>query len=178
MITIICSTNRPQSRSSIVAKRIQQILEEKNIKANYLDLKDFDSKLIHEDMFNSDQMHEDIKNIQDNIIIPSNKLIMVLPEYNGGIPGIFKLFIDALSIRKYKDNFQGKKSILVGVASGRSGNLRGLEYLTGCLNYLGMHVFPKKFCLSLINKHINENGDLDEEINSILTEIADASKIY
>jgi NAD(P)H-dependent FMN reductase len=49
------------------------------------------------------------------------------------VPGSLKLFIDACSVREYKQNFKGKKAALVGIASGRAGNLRGMDHLTGVM---------------------------------------------
>ncbi|MCC6838141.1 MAG: NAD(P)H-dependent oxidoreductase, partial [Bacteroidia bacterium] len=71
-------------------------------------------------------------------------------------PGILKLFFDAI----HPDLNRGKKVGLVGVASGRAGNLRGMEHLTGVLNYLGMHVHPNKLPISSVLALINESGDL------------------
>src|SRR5690606_19694238 len=84
----------------------------------------------------------------------NHKFIFVVPEYNGSFPGILKLFLDSIPTKFWAD----KKACLVGVSDGRAGNLRGMEHLTGILQYLKMHVFYNKLPISLINKVMNEHG--------------------
>jgi chromate reductase len=84
---------------------------------------------------------------------------VVSPEYNGSFPGVLKLFLDALSVKDYKKTFSGKRVSLIGVASGRAGNFRGMEHLTGIFNYLNMIVMPNKLPISSVEKVIDEKGD-------------------
>lgn len=44
-----------------------------------------------------------------------------------------------------------------------SGNLRGMEHLTGVLHYLKMHVYHHKLPISLVNKLLAENGGFNNE---------------
>jgi len=44
----------------------------------------------------------------------------------------------------------GKKIALAGVATGRGGNLRGLDHLTGIFHYLNVHVMPFKLPISVV----------------------------
>jgi len=74
-----------------------------------------------------------------------------------------KLFIDACSIRNYADNFKGKKAAIVGVAAGRAGNLRGMEHLTGVLNYLGTTIMPNRLPISSIGGLLDEDKKLKDE---------------
>ena len=63
----------------------------------------------------------------------------------------------------HPDLNRGKKVALAGVASGRAGNLRGMDHLTGILNYLGMHVHPNKLPISSVLTLMNSEGELVEE---------------
>ncbi len=88
----------------------------------------------------------------------------MIPEYNGSYPGILKFFLDACSIREYNASFHGgKKAGLLGVASGRAGNLRGLDQLTGVLNYLKISVMPIHQPISSIEKLMNEGGEITDK---------------
>jgi chromate reductase, NAD(P)H dehydrogenase (quinone) len=84
--------------------------------------------------------------------------VYIVPEYNGGFPGVLKLFLDACSVREYKKTFKGKKAALVGIATGRAGNLRGLEHLTGILNHVGTVVLPNRLPISSIEKLMDDDG--------------------
>jgi NAD(P)H-dependent FMN reductase len=122
-------------------------------------------------MYNPERQSTALAAIQDKYLIPATKLYIVVPEYNGDIPGIFKLFIDACSIREYAASFHGgKKAALVGVAAGRAGGLRGLESMTGFLNYLKINVLPHKLPISSIGTLLTDDQLTDEDTIKVLTE--------
>jgi NAD(P)H-dependent FMN reductase len=55
-----------------------------------------------------------------------------------------------------------KKAMLTGISSGRAGNLRGLDHLTGTLNYLKVAVLPNRLPVSMIDKLIDAEGNLTD----------------
>ena len=55
-----------------------------------------------------------------------------------------------------------KKALLVGVSTGRAGNLRGMEDLTGVLHYLKVVVHPNKLPISIVNKLLNKEGFVED----------------
>lgn len=71
-------------------------------------------------------------------------------------PGVLKLMMDNSDIKKC---WWHKKAMLVGVADGRGGNLRGIEHMTNILHYLKMHVLYNKMPLSRINDEISPLGE-------------------
>ena len=165
MITVISGTNRPDSNTHKIAEYCFNYLNTNSeVQVLFLNLIDLNKVYFDENMYNSIGQHPLITQIQDTVIVPSNKWLIVSPEYNGSFPGILKLFIDALSVRKYSESFANKKVALIGVASGRSGNLRWMDHLTGMLNYLKMIVMPEKLPISSI-----ENAKLDAEKLNIET---------
>ena len=168
MITIISGTNRPDSRSALVAETYSKIINDKGISCKLLKLKDLPSSFFHAAMYKEEGVSAEMIEIQENYILSAQKLIIIAPEYNGGIPGILKLFIDAMCARKYKENFSGKKISLTGVAAGRAGNLRGLEALTGILNYLGATILPNKLPLSGIEGFIDDN-QINDDLSKIIS---------
>ena len=82
--------------------------------------------------------------IGQDYIEPAEKILFVLPEYNGSMPGILKLLIDAIEPKV----FYGKKAGLIGVSAGRAGNIRGMDHLTDVLHHLQVHVMPQKLPIS------------------------------
>jgi NAD(P)H-dependent FMN reductase len=95
----------------------------------------------------------------DEFILPAQKIVFIVPEYNGSFPGVLKIFLDAV----HPDTNRGKKVALVGVSSGRAGNIRGLDHLTGVLHYLGMHILPNKLPISSVLTLLDANGSLKDE---------------
>ena len=163
MITIISGTNRPNSRTEFVAQHVFDLIGKfTDEEVNLIKLSELDSGFVHHKMYSGDFQHPALSELQDKYIIPAEKWIMLSPEYNGSYSGIGKVFVDALSVRRYKETFRGKKLGLIGVASGRAGNLRGLDHLTTAFNYLGMNVYPNRLPLSKIEDSI-EDGQLNSD---------------
>jgi NAD(P)H-dependent FMN reductase len=81
----------------------------------------------------------------------------VVPEYNGSFPGVLKVFIDAC---KFPDSFFGKKAALVGLSSGKYGNIRGIDHLTGICHYINLHVLPMRLHIPAIDKEFDDQNDL------------------
>jgi len=168
MITIIVGTNRNKSEAGKFAKHYEEALVNQGQNVNFIHLKDISPHLYHAEMYD-EPLDEYLLKLQDEIMIPTEKFIFVIPEYNGGMPGALKLYIDALSIRLRNETFSGKKAAIVGVSAGRAGNLRGMEHLTGVLNYLNTTVLPNRQPYSSIHKIMNKAGELiDEGSNKVL----------
>ncbi len=164
MITILSGTNRPNSETKLVAQqyfsRIQTTASEP---VKFFSLEDIPADLVQIEMYSGPGQSNDLALIQDEFIIAADKLVVISPEYNGSFPGILKLFLDACSVRELKATFKGKKVALVGVASGRAGNLRGMDHLTGIFHYLGAAVLPFQLPISQIKSLKNEQGEIEEE---------------
>jgi NAD(P)H-dependent FMN reductase len=170
MITVFSGTNRKNSRSQLIATYIyEQLKAQTEEEVQLFNLEDLPQDFLHADMYSEDGQSKDLAAIQDKYVVPANKFYFVVPEYNGGIPGALKSFIDACSIRKYADSFHGgKKAALVGLSAGRSGGLRGLEYMTGFLNYLKINVLPNRLPVSLIETLLTDDVLTDEEAQKAL----------
>lgn len=175
MITIISGTNRKDNEAFHFAKHYQQVFQSKTDQAvKLLDLATIAHDWFHPEMYEEGKQSPSLKNIQDEYMIPAEKFVFVISEYNGGFPGAVKLFLDACSVREYQKTFKGKKAALVGIASGRAGNLRGMDHLTGVLNHVGTIVFPNKLPISSIDnlvdveRTITDTGALKVIENQVL----------
>lgn len=157
MITVISGTNRPGALSEIVARHIFETLSSASDVVHYVNLQDVPADLLHSAMYSSSDMSAELKDLQESKLIPADKWIIVSPEYNGSFPGVLKLFLDAISINQYADTFKGKKLGLIGVASGRAGNLRGMDHLAGVANHVGMISYPDKRPVSQVTQFLNED---------------------
>ncbi len=139
---IISGTNRKDSNTYKVASQYQQALKNKHIQAEMLSLE-------HLDLSSRNAAYE---KMEKKSLIPGQKFIFIAPEYNGSIPGVLKTLLDLSDYRKV---WAGKKALLVGVSTGRSGNVRGLEHLTSILHYLKVNVHHNKLPISSIHKLMN-----------------------
>jgi chromate reductase len=151
-ITIISATNRPDSHTQKVANHYYNELKMKGVDVSILSLEDLPQNFLFSDLYGS--RSSEFQKLIDTYIDKQNKFIFVAPEYNGSFAGVLKVFLDAVSPRIWVD----KKACLVGVATGRAGNLRGMEHLTNILNYLKIHVHYNKLPLSRIDQLMDEKG--------------------
>jgi chromate reductase, NAD(P)H dehydrogenase (quinone) len=176
MITVISGTNRINSNTKIISDYIYQQISHLGFPVKLLDLVEMNVPFMHADMYTPDGQHPMINKMQAEYIDQAQLLVIVSPEYNGSFPGVLKLFIDPVSAKAYKTTFGGKKAALIGVASGRAGNFRGMEHLTGILNYLNITVMPNKLPISSVGNYIDTNEvslelakTLDIFVDEILT---------
>ena len=148
MITVISGTSRNDSNTLRVASLYQRLLSERGeAEVNLLSLLGV----------NVWERSPDLKQIEEKLLIPAQRFVFVMPEYNGSFPGILKTMIDNSDI---KACWWGKKALLTGLADGRAGNFRGLEHMTGILQYMHMNVYWDKLPISRINEEIDAHGNL------------------
>jgi hypothetical protein len=163
--TIIAGTNRKFSNSYLLGLQYQQKLTLLGINSNLISLENLDLN----------ERSVSMIEFEEKWLIPTRKFIIIVPEYNGSYPGVLKSLIDVSSI---KESWSGKKALLTGVATGRGGNIRGLEHLTGTLNYLGVFIHPNRLPLSSIHEKLNaETGIFDKQTSDAVDlQIADFIK--
>lgn len=157
MITIISGTNRPGSNALRVARYYQKQFNQKGQDVNLLSLTELPANFIQSDLYG--QRSEAFAKVQEQVS-KTEKFVFVIPEYNGSFPGVLKTFVDAC---EFPASFYEKKAALVGISSGRQGNLRGVDHFTGVANHMHLHIMPSKMYLSSIESELDENGDLFQE---------------
>lgn len=145
MITIISGSNRKDNNTKKVALEYRRLLEEKNVETTILAL----------DEVSVLQRDAAFIQLEEDILKPTEKFIIIMPEYNGSYPGILKLMIDNTEV---KQTWWHKKVLLTGVSTGRAGNLRGMEHLTGSLLHLKMLVHPNRLPISVVNTLMDSNN--------------------
>jgi len=151
MYTIISGTNRPDSKTLKIARQYRQILLQKGLPASLLSLEGL----------NVLERNPVFEEIERELLIPAPKFIFISPEYNGSIPGVLKCLFDISDLDL--DCWRGKKALLTGISTGRAGNLRGMEHLTGILNFMKVTVHHNKLPISAVHDLLNEEGEITDE---------------
>ncbi len=82
--------------------------------------------------------------------------MVVTPEYNGGMPGALKLFIDMLP---FPESFEHRPVCFVGLSAGRWGALRPVEQLQGVFGYRNAFIYPDRVFLPAVHKELDASGD-------------------
>lgn len=147
--TIISGTDRKNSNTKKAALEYQRLLGDKGIAAKMLALDEVDV-LCNKQAF---------KEAEAEFLIPAEKIIILMPEYNGSYPGVLKVMLDQSDIRK---SWWHKKVLLTGISTGRAGNLRGMEHLTGSLLYLKMLVHHNRLPISVIDRLMDADGKFND----------------
>lgn len=165
-IVVVSCTNRPNSNTLKVSKIYENILRSKGEEVKILDFCLLPENIAFSETFG--KRSDKYAQLIDEYVSSVSKFIFVVPEYNGSFPGILKTFLDSMHPREWAN----KDACLVGIADGRAGNLRGLEHLTGILQYLKMHVYHDKLPISIVNKIIDPEGNFSEaQMKACVTQI-------
>ncbi|HEY2952342.1 MAG TPA: NAD(P)H-dependent oxidoreductase [Verrucomicrobiae bacterium] len=154
MLTMIVGTNRPDSNTRKVAIQVEETYAALGVPLHVLDL----AKLPPE-MFSPSSYGEKPKSFAPfaDAILKSSGLVVVTPEYNGGLPGILKYFIDML---KFPESFEKRPVCFVGLAAGLWGALRPVEQLQAIFGYRNAFLYPERVFLPKINDLLDGKGRL------------------
>ncbi|RYZ95206.1 MAG: NADPH-dependent FMN reductase, partial [Sphingobacteriaceae bacterium] len=60
----------------------------------------------------------------------------------------------------FPESFYDKKAALVGLSSGKYGNIRGIDHFTGVCHYMHLHVLSLKIHVSTIRAELNADGNI------------------
>lgn len=155
MITVFSCTNREHNLTRILAEYYHHTLISSGEPAKLLDFRSIPERMMFDNpVFNGNG--SEMQAIADEYLHPADKLVFIIPEYNGSYPGVLKVFIDAMK----PEWFAHKKAALVGMSTGRAGNLRGMDHLTDVLMYLNMHVMNNRLPVSRFHTLLDENRRL------------------
>jgi len=154
-LTILSSTNRPNSMTRRVSGFVEKLIQE-NIgdtdTVKILDLQDLPPEIfiphVYEDKPKSFEP-------MANEIINTDGIMTVMPEYNGGAPGILKYFIDMLP---FPQSLAKKPIGFVGLSAGRFGAIRSVEQIMQICAYRNAYIYPERVFLNFINKAVDEEG--------------------
>jgi NAD(P)H-dependent FMN reductase len=157
MIEIIVGTNRPGSNTRKVARHVEEIYSSLKVPYHVLDL-----AALPAEIFSPASYAEKPKSFQPfaDAILNSSGLHVVTPEYNGGMPGVLKYFIDML---KFPESFVSRPVCFVGVAAGIWGAIRPIEQLQGIFGYRNAFIYPERVFLPQVNGLLDEQGRLKNE---------------
>lgn len=154
MVTIISGTNRPNSSTYKLSQYYQKKLAEKGLDVTLFSLAELPPNLLETDLYG--KRSTEFEPIQQ-MVTDTDKFLFVIPEYNGSFPGVLKVFIDCCS---FPESFYEKKAALVGLSSGKYGNIRGIDHFTGICNYVHLHVMPLKIHIANIKSEMDADGNL------------------
>lgn len=152
MIVIISGTNRPGSNTRKVTAHVESIYKSLGVETQLLDLTELPPEI-----FSASSYAEKPAGFSKftSAILASDGVVIVTPEYNGGIPGVLKYFIDMLP---FPESFERRPVCFVGLAAGIWGALRPVEQLQAIFGYRNALIFPERVFMPGIGKLLDASG--------------------
>ncbi len=160
---IICGTNRAQSNTMKIAKIVQDLYQIENEEVGIIDL----GQLELEKMADAPYSDRHPQKLADAVkkINEADGIIVVVPEYNGSMPGILKYFIDHW---KYPQSFEARPVALIGIG-GRFGGVRPVEHLQQVFGFRNSYVFPERVFISNVWSVIKDDKISDQSILDLMS---------
>lgn len=128
---------------------------------NYIDLRDFPVPLYDGDLETAEGLPENAVRLQE-LMLGHDGFLISSPEYNSGISGTLKTYIDWTSRphgeRKAGACYGGKAVALMSASPGALGGIRALPNVRSILGTMGVHVLPEDFCVGRSHEAFDENG--------------------
>lgn len=161
-IHILVGTDRPNSNSAKFADYLQKKYEAAGASSRVFSLEDYPLQ----DLVGGKYGKEipSVKAFNDEVL-SGDGLVFVVPEYNGGFPGILKMFIDYLPFPK---SFLHYPIAFAGVATGAFGALRPVEHLQAVCNYRNAYGFPERVFMQRFHKIFVDGEVTDDFTRSLI----------
>lgn len=164
MVTVVSGTNRANSNSIKIAKTCERMLEKHGEAVQVCCLTELPEN------FFSVMYEKESPGYADFIekyITQADRIVFVIPEYQGSYPGALKSFMDAIDPKLISD----KKACLIGIASGRGGGIRPQSHFTDVLHHLEVEVFSRQPKLSGIHNLVDTDFLIDQTSLALLEDL-------
>lgn len=164
MILIICATNRKHSKSYQIALYYEALFKYHDAAVQICTLENLPQDFAFSALYENNGLHP-IFNEHKATIAAAQKILFVVPEYNGSFPGVLKTFIDGLG---WPNELNGKKAALTGISDGALGGAFALSHLTDILNYLGCNVLSTLVRIPFMKKNFIDGQVQDDFISKLI----------
>src|SRR4051812_18647575 len=151
-IPVILGTSRQGRRSEFAARFVfEETKKRAGVETVLVDIRSLSMRL--------DDAGEEMKDPGFAATVDrSDALILVVPEYNHGYPGLLKHALD-MNLKEYIHKAVG----LCGVSAGPFGGTRVIESLLPVMRELGLVTTFTDVNFSHVQKLFNESGELQDE---------------
>lgn len=165
-IFVFAASARTESLNRKLASVVASFLEESGHSVNCTHLGEYDLPLYHGDWEKENGVPEAARLLKTHMA-ESQATIIVSPEYNGSIPGVFKNAIDWMSRpdKAYtgENPFVDKSVLLISASPGYFGGIRMQNHLRDVLSQLGANVFGRALAVPKASSLFDADGILIDE---------------
>ena len=168
-ITIVLGSARKGRRSEHVARALEKCLRiHKAVDVAYVDVRDHVRLPETIPPWGVGGANE-VSTIWKDTVQKTDVILFVLPEYNHGYPGEWKLLVDSLS-----KEYTGKKAYIVGVSSGSFSGVRVADHVKPVLIELNFTVQKKGLYVGSLETVFDEGGVLiDDTVRERMSSFVD-----
>lgn len=153
-VAIISSSVRHDRKSHRVALFFRNYLVEHSLaEVEILDLNDYQFPVFSERLRLTDEPNGEMLEFAEDVLL-ADGIIIVTPEYNGGMPASLKNAIDLL----YRE-WKRKPIAIAGVSSGNFGATQVVTSLVFILWKIGACLVPAMFQVPKVNEAYDEHGN-------------------
>lgn len=151
-ITIVEGTARSERQSIRVARSLEQaLLENAEATVQFVDVADY----VHSPLTIPAWVESELYQPWREIAMATDVFVFVLPEYNHGYPGEWKLLMDSAY-----EEYAGKAAYLVGVSGGSFAGVRVVDHVMPVLVELGLQVHKEALFIGHVAEQFDERGEL------------------
>ena len=156
MITLLSGTNRPGSNTRKITQHVEELYRQLGVTTEVLDLAQLPPEIFAPTSYAAKPPGFEKFS---HSVVNSDGIVVITPEYNGGMPGILKYFIDMLP---FPESFENRPVCFVGLAAGMWGALRPVEQLQSIFGYRNAYIFPQRVFIPGVGKVISAEGKLTD----------------
>jgi len=156
-IHILSSTDRPGSNALKVSNYVKVFMDDK-ADIELFSLKDFPYTDVVGGKYG--EKIDSVTSFNDSFL-DADGFLFVVPEYNGGFPGVLKVFIDYLP---FPDAMYKMPVSFIGEAAGSFGALRPVEHLQQILSYRKALIYSERMFISGVGQNFDRESGLKSEM--------------
>lgn len=149
-LLVVSGTDRPGSRTLMLAHQLHGVLEGIGACSSLLDLSGLPQGFFSPAAYDS---RKDPDRPEVRAWMSAQGLLFVVPEYNGSFPGALKHYIDLLP---FPAALSGKSAAFVGLAAGQWGGGNAVAHLSAILANRGSYLFPERVLIPGADEEIGE----------------------
>ena len=163
LIHILSSTDRPGSNAMKVSEYARSHIEKK-AECRIFSLMDFPLADVEGGKYGNTP--DSVKEFNESFL-EADGLLFVIPEYNGGFPGVLKVFFDYLP---FPQAMEMMPVSTIGEAAGAFGALRPVEQFEQLLKYRKAYIYPERMFIQRVNDSFDPKNGLSDGLMQELLE--------
>lgn len=140
--------------------------ERKDISVKVIDLLKYEVPILEERLGRTDNPPASVQEAA-KVLHSSDAIILVSPEYLGGISGVLKNFLDY-----YLTEISGKPIGVVTTSAGKLGGINASHEMQRLILAIGSYPMPRKFLVPFVSQAF------DDEYNVLNVEVTKSSDVF